>query len=197
MVEPQFSPEDLEEAKKITAIRGLVENFGKEMSDDLQNLWLDLLAPYSAALVGKAVMRVISSYEYKTLPPFAVLKAALDELAGVGEKVLELQAIAEWGVLLEQMRKIGHYGTPVLHPTTAYVLRMLGGWDVACQWTSTECDFRRREFIRLWVDSHGRVEQMQLGAGGVLQALTSGTDRRSGPLHLGSALKSITAGVQQ
>ena len=93
MVEPQFSPEDLEEAKKITAIRGLVENFGKEMSDDLQNLWLDLLAPYSAALVGKAVMRVISSYEYKTLPPFAVLKAALDELAGVGLQILADEAV--------------------------------------------------------------------------------------------------------
>ncbi|MDR2488754.1 MAG: hypothetical protein LBD42_04605 [Desulfovibrio sp.] len=56
------------------------------------------------------------------------------EFSGVGEKALELQAIAEWGVLVEQMCKIGYYGTPDLHPTTVYVLRMLGGWNVACQW---------------------------------------------------------------
>lgn len=188
---------DADEAQKSMAINALAENFGKDFSPQLLSMWLDLLAPYSVYQVQRAVYAVIEKYEFKTLPPFAVLKSALDDLSGVSEKALELQAIAEWGVLCEAMSKHGYYSKPKLHQTTEHVLRLLGGWEDACQWTMREMDFKRRDFIRLWVDSHGRVEQMQLGAGGVLQALTSGTDRRSGPLHLGSALKSITAGVQQ
>ncbi len=188
---------DPEEAQKTIAINALAENYGKKFSADLLNLWLDLLMPYPVGLVEAAVKVVLERYEYKTLPPFAVLKSALDDISGVGEKALELQALAEWGVLGEAIAKNGYYNKPGLHPTTEHALRLLGGWADACQWNMKELDFKRRDFIRLWVDSHGRVEQMQLGAGGVLQALTSGTDRRSGPLHLGSALKSITAGVQQ
>ena len=191
------NPYDQSEAQKALAINAMAENFGKEFSPELLNMWLDLLAPYPVGQVQAAVKAVIERYEFKTLPPFAVLKSALDDFSGTSEKALELQAIAEWGVLNEAIGKYGYYNKPELHPTTEHALRLLGGWEDACQWNMKELDFKRRDFIRLWVDSHGRVEQMQLGAGGVLQALTSGTDRRSGPLHLGSALKSITAGVQQ
>ena len=179
------------------AINALAENFGKEFSPELLGLWLDLLVPYPIGQVQQAIKNVIERYEFKTLPPFAILKNALDELSGTSEKALELQAIAEWGVLNNAIGKFGYYNKPELHPTTEHVLRLLGGWADACQWSMKEMDFKRRDFIRLWIDSHGRVEQMQLGAGAVLQALASGTDRSSGPLHLGSALKSITAGVQQ
>ena len=186
---------DAEETQKSMAINALAENFGKEFSSELLGLWLDLLAPYPVGQVQQAVKNVIERYEFKPLPPFAVLKSALDDLTGTSEKALELQAIAEWGVLNEAIGKFGYYSKPKLHQTTEHVLRLLGGWADACQWSMKELDFKRRDFIRLWMDSHGRVEQMQLGAGGVLQALASGADRSSGPLHLGSALKSITAGV--
>ena len=61
-------------------------------------------------------------------------------------------------------------------------------------------DFKRRDFIRLWMDTHGKVEQMrmQLGADGVLAALAHGHERRSGALHVGSAMKAITGrGISQ
>ncbi len=190
-------PFDAEEAQKSIAINALAENFGKEFSPELLGLWLDLLTPYPVVQVQQAVKNVIERYEFKTLPPFAVLKNALDDLTGVSEKALELQAIAEWGVFNEAIGKFGYYSKPELHPTTEHVARLLGGWEAACQWSMKELDFKRRDFIRLWMDSHGRVEQMQLGAGGVLRALASGENRSSGPLHLGSALKSITAGIQQ
>lgn len=185
-----------DESKKASALRALAENFGgrQQMSADLVDIWLELLVPYSAAHVAEAVKNVIRQYEYKTIPPFAVLESALDELAGVGEKALELQAVAEWGVLNEQMNKIGYYGTPDLHTTTAYVLRMLGGWDVACQWTMRELDFKRRDFIKLWVDSHGRVDVMQLGAGAVQAALAQGHERGSGPVAIGHAMAALSAG---
>lgn len=188
---------DAEETQKSMAINALAENFGKEFSPELLGLWLDLLAPYPVGQVQQAVKNVIERYEFKTLPPFAVLKNALDDLTGTSEKALGLQALAEWGILNEAIGTFGYYSKPELHQTTEHVLRLLGGWADACQWNMKELDFKRRDFIRLWVDSHGRVEQMQLGARGVVQALASGSDRSSGPLQLGSALESITARVQQ
>ena len=186
---------DADEAQKSIAINALAENFGKDFSPQLLSMWLDLLAPYSVYHVQQAVYAVIERYEYKTLPPFAVLKSALDDISGVSEKALELQAIAEWGVLCEAMSKYGYYNKPKLHQTTEHVLRIMGGWDESCQWTSREIDFKRRDFIRLWVDSHGRVEQMQLGANGVLAALAQGHDRKTGALHVGSAMKAIADGA--
>lgn len=185
---------DPEEAQKTIAINALAENYGKKFSADLLNLWLDLLMPYPVGLVEAAVKVVLERYEYKTLPPFAVLKSALDDISGVGEKALELQALAEWGVLGEAIAKNGYYNKPGLHPTTEHVLRLLGGWSAACQWTYTEADFKRRDFLRLWADAHGRVEVLQLGAGAVQQALAQGQSRSSGPVAIGSALRVLSAG---
>lgn len=185
---------DTEETQKSMAINALAENFGKEFSPELLGLWLDLLAPYPVGQVQQAVKNVIERYEFKTLPPFGVLKNALDDLTGTSEKALELQAIAEWGVLNEAIGKFGYYSKPKLHQTTEHVLRLLGGWSAACQWTYTEADFRRKEFIKLWVDSHGRVDVMQLGAGAVQASLSRGKDRSNGPLHIGTTLGALAAG---
>lgn len=183
-----------DETKKIMALSALAENYGKEFSEALLDMWLNLLSGHSAEQVFAAVKVVIERYEYKTLPPFAVLKSALDDISGVGEKALELQALAEWGVLGEAIAKNGYYNKPGLHPTTEHVLRLLGGWSAACQWTYTEADFKRRDFLRLWADAHGRVEVLQLGAGAVQQALAQGQSRNSGPVAIGSALRVLSAG---
>lgn len=183
-----------DETKKIMALSALAENYGKEFSEALLDMWLNLLSGHSAEQVFAAVKVVIERYEYKTLPPFAVLKSALDDISGVGEKALELQALAEWGVLGEAIAKNGYYNKPELHPTTEHVLRLLGGWSAACQWTYTEADFKRRDFLRLWADAHGRVEVLQLGAGAVQQALAQGQSRNNGPVAIGSALRALSAG---
>lgn len=188
---------DAEETQKSMAINALAENFGKEFSPGLLELWIELLEPYSAARVKRAAKLVIERYEFKTFPPFAVFKNALDELAGTSEKALELQAIAEWGIVLQEVARSGPYRAPTLHRTTEHALRLLGGWDEACRWNVKELDFKRRDFIRLWMDSHGRVERMRLGAGEVFQALASGDDRSFGPSHLESVLKPLATGVRQ
>lgn len=188
---------DVDETQKSMAINALAENFGKEFSPELLSLWLELLEPYPAMLIKQAVRLVIERYEFKTFPPFAVLKNALDELAGTSEKALEIQAIAEWGVTLREIEMSGPYRMPKLHRTTEHVLRLLGGWDEACQWSTKELDFKRRDFIRLWVESHGRVDQMRLGAGGALQSLSLGRERGVDSLRLGTMLKSLDMGARQ
>jgi hypothetical protein len=161
-------------ANKLGFIDALAANFNAQMPAELKKMWLMLLEGYSAGMVAEAVRKVIESYEFKTLPPFAVLKRALDELAGVDGKSFELQAIAEWGVLGAAIAKHGYYSKPELHPTTEHVLSLMGGWEAACQWTYSDAAFRRRDFINLWTESHGRVEAMQLGAGGVQATLARG-----------------------
>ena len=174
-----------EDTKKSMAINALGENFGKEFSPALLELWLDMLAPYSSGQVQQAVKTVIERYEFKTLPPFAVLKKALDDLAGTGEKALELQALAEWGVLQRAIAQYGSYSKPPLHPTTEHVVRLLGGWDAACQWTVRDVDFRRKDFIRLWADCSGKEEFIQIGADAVLEMLANRCSAGNPEMHGG------------
>lgn len=180
-----------ETARKLSALDALAANYGAELNENLKLLWLDLLEAYSAEHVRSAVKIVIERYEYKTLPPFAVLKKALDELSGTGEKALELQAIAEWGILDKAIEDVGYYGAPKFHPTTAHVVRLMGGWGAVCNWFTKDLDFKRRDFIDLWINSHGRVEYMELGAGAVQDALQSGCDAR----HIGTALQSVVGSM--
>ena len=163
-----------EKVDKLAAIDALAANFGAEIAAPLKTAWLDLLASYPAALVQAASKAVIENYKFKTMPPFAVLKAEIDELQGVGEKALNLQATAEWAALCEAISYFGYYSKPKLHPTTEYILRQLGGWQTACMWNNSELDFRRKDFVRLWMDSHGRVEIMELGAGAVANFFATG-----------------------
>lgn len=157
--------------RKTDALMGMAENFGKVMSDALLTMWLRLLEPYDASEVEFAVMRVIEQYEYKTFPPFAVLKSALDKAVGKidSERALEMQAESEWAKLLDDVRVMGAYGGPSapLHPTTAYVLRSMGGWSAACRWPTDKLEWRRKEFMEAWKLANGNVGVMALGAGAV------------------------------
>lgn len=159
---------DNNEQKKITAIAVLAENFGKEMSPELFDLWLGLLEPYTTKQVEMAVLQVISEYEYKTLPPFAVLKTHLDKNAGIvpAEKQLSIQAESEWGKLLDAIQSLGVYHGPPknLYPTTAYVIRNMGGWEAVCMWKMDKLEWNHKEFIQKWELAYGNEEIMELGA---------------------------------
>ena len=195
----QFCNPEAEESAKAAALNALGENFGKTFSPQLMDMWLELLTVYPAAMVHSAVRLVIERYEFKTLPPFAILKSALNDLAGTSDKDLELQAISEWGILLETIGRFGHNHKPPLHPTTDYALRLMGGWHDACRnWNTRELDFKRRDFISLWVESHGRVDQLRLGVDGVKLGLAGDRNHRgAGLLPVGAHLKLISGGEVQ
>lgn len=148
------------------AIMALAANFGKEFPECLLPIWLDLLAPYPASLVNEAVKQVILTYEYKTMPPFAVLQRELDKLSGVipEAKALDMRAEAEWGKLLDAIGRYGSYRKPDLHKTTEYVLRSMGGWGAACQWDAARLEWRRKEFVEAWKMADGKVDLMIGGA---------------------------------
>lgn len=161
--------EKAENEKKAVSITGLAENFGKVISPELMRMWIKLLEPYSAALVERAALRVILEYEYKTLPPFAVLRKALDAESSASSPSCarpEIQAAAEWNKLLEDISKRGVWrGVPEsLHPVTEFVLRGMGGWTAACQWRSDKLEYIEKQFVSRWKEAAENSEFLQIPA---------------------------------
>ena len=160
-----------EKMRKVSAIMLLSQNYGTAMPDGLLDTWIGLLEEYSATEVEKGVRKVIQSYEYKTRPPFAVLRKAIDKASNKmriePEESLDMQAEAEWDKLINAVARCGRYKKPRLHPTTEHVLRGMGGWDAACDWETSRLDFKRRTFIEKWKMTHDNEEFMELGADGV------------------------------
>lgn len=171
-----------EQDKKVMALMALAANFGGDFPECLLGIWLDLLSPYPAKIVNVAVREVICEYEYKTIPPFAVLKRFLDKATGVigQEKILDMQAEGEWGKLLNAIHELGFYKGPPkdLHPATAYALRNMGGWEAACRWETDKLEWRHKTFIETWKLAHGNEEAMALGARAV-EAIGAGPQSAS------------------
>ncbi len=165
---------ELQEQEKATALFALAENFQGQLGENALAFWLDLLAGYSAQQVQAGVLRVIETYEFKTLPPFAVLKKAIEQKAGLpsGEDQKKLCAESEWALLMQNISRFGVYRTPPnIHPTTQAVLRTMGGWDGACRWTEAELTWRQRDFFERWLHMDGNAELIGIGAGRVMQEL--------------------------
>lgn len=167
-------PETREEAEKAVALSAMTANFGREFPPALLNLWLDRLKTTPPALVRDAAWRLIETCPWRGLPTFCQFRQALLELCGQDEKSQERMALAEWGALQAEVAAKGSRGAPRLHPTTAYVVELLGGWFAACMWERAELDFRRRDFLAIWPTAHGKVGAMRAGAA-ALDALAGGT----------------------
>lgn len=137
--------------RKVSAILLLSANYGTSMEDNLLDMWVKLLAEYSPDEVERGVQKVICEYEYKTRPPFAVLKKAIDNIIGRKkidtDRLRKMEAEDEWDFLLEDISKYGRYNKPELNPMTEHVLRGMGGWDAACDWETSKLEWKRKEFI--------------------------------------------------
>ncbi len=152
-----------ERQEKAAALQGLAANFGKNLDTNLLKLWLRLLEPYTVEAVNEAVQRVIENYDYKTLPPFAVLKKLLDG-GRTQEQTLAMKAEAEWDLLLDNVRRFGWTREPDMHPTTAHVLRAMGGWKSACSWETSKLEWKHKDFVERWQQADGNLELIQGGA---------------------------------
>lgn len=183
--------------RKTAAIAAIAENFGKEITPALLKIWLRLLSRYTPEQVEAGVVRVIETYAYKTMPPYAVLREAIEDSAGTGRKAAELKAAAEWAWLQDAIAR--HDIREGIHPTTAHVVRMMGGWQAVGMWETRYIDLKRREFIDLWTQADGKVDVLAMGAAGVQCAIekTGGVFTQIG-VALPAAMKALEAqgGVQ-
>lgn len=180
-----------ENEEKAFAFAGLAENFGKQISSGLLGMWMNLVESYSAEQVAAACAAVIRKYEYKTLPPFAVIQRELDELTGNTPAMLELQAAAEWTNLLAMLRVGVRYRKIQVHPTTEATVRVLGGWNAVCDWPEKSLDFKRNDFIHHWQELHGKADLLELGAEGMKAALTGSMQIDQGPRSIASGINGV------
>lgn len=174
--------------EKMRLIRMVASNYSAELDEDTATLWLVLMSAYSVEDCRSAVLSVVrgcgfESVRFGSLPPFALIQRELDARTGTvrGERNLALQAEAEWGRLLEEVRSCGFWRTPKLHPTTEFVVRQLGGWERVCRWKEEDLSWKRREFLSAWREAAGREDVLSLGAEAV-----AGLDR--GPVRLTTSL---------
>lgn len=169
-----------EERAKLAALSAMALNYDKDLNPQLAKLWLKILEPYSADVVSAAVMYVVQTYAYKTLPPFAVLQEAIRKVTGEKPKpepakALETRAEAEWGIVLRAMSDVGSYGSPDFCPQTERTVELMGGWPHLCATvTQSNMDFKRRDFIKLWQDAEDISEAMGLTAGAETKAIGTG-----------------------
>lgn len=178
--------------RKTMAVAAIAENFGKEITPELLKIWLSLLSRYTPEQVEAGAVRVIEAYEYKTMPPYAVLREAIEDSAGIGQKAAKLKAAAEWAWLQDAIAR--HDIREEIHPTTAHVVRIMGGWQAVGMWETRYIDLKRREFVDLWMQADGKVDVLAMGAAGVQRAIeqTHGGFTRIGEA-LPTAVKALTA----
>lgn len=150
------------------ALNALAMNFNSEIKPELFAIWLAKLSEFPANVVLMAVSNVMDTYEFKTLPPYAILRNEVLKLMGRVEKPEDktAKAQAEWDILVRKIERIGSYGEPgELHETTDYVLRAMGGWSVLCSsLTQANMPFMAKDFVTRWVQADGKVEAMEGGA---------------------------------
>lgn len=179
---PSATPD--ENQRKISAIYGLAKIYGWEMDNDVLKLWLVALGRYSASEVEAGIALAIQTEEYGRMPVPAKIIRKIREACGIPAPVdparaREMQAEAEWGQVLEQVRRVGSYGSPRFHATTERVIRAMGGWSSLCEtMTGANRDFKHKDFVSMWLNWDQGGDAMELGAYGVQQALEEDAGRR-------------------
>ena len=173
-----------ESQRKIAAVYGLASVCGTSVNENALKIWLMALEDFSAEQVEKGVALAIKTEEYSKMPVPAKIIRKIREACGIPspldrEKAKQAQAEAEWAQVLDQVKRVGSYGSPRFHPTTERVLRAMGGWSSLCEtMTSANRDFKRRDFVAMWQTYHETGDAMELGAFGVQQALEDRSGNR-------------------
>lgn len=187
----------LDRQRKLAALTGMALNYGKELPAELGKMWLRLLERHPADVVEAAILKVVTEYEYKTLPPFAVLNKALRQVTGElePEQAREVAAAAEWERVVDAARKCGRYNKPRFSETTERAIRLMGGWDAICNMETSKLEWKQKEFVEHWERFAEHADTMSLPASDIL-ALAQGeaniAQQRAqlpkGPQHIGALL---------
>lgn len=144
--------------RKIVALNALAANFGQEFPDALLSMWLDILKPYSVGQVQAACRHVVMHYEYKTLPPLAIVLKAIPGFVPAlqkrsPEETHRDEAIREWQIFDENAHRSAPMPKNDVTTTGIAALRCIGGWDALRQCLEKNLPFLRRDFI----DAYTRI----------------------------------------
>lgn len=165
-----------ETQRKTAVVYGLADICGITVDKDAMKLWLGCLDQFTALEVemgGKLYLKTEDTS--KRLMP-ARLISKIREACGIPspveqKKSLEMQADAAWLDVRDKIGRVGSYGSPSFDPTTARVIRAMGGWPAVCLWETASMAFKRKDFIRLWLNYAEAGDAVELGAEGVKVAV--------------------------
>lgn len=133
--------------------------YNKELTDEQVSVWYDFFKEEDYESFRQGVKRIIPKKQF--MPSIAELK---QEIALVKNPTLNLKPDEEWEKVRFAIRRYGMYrGDEAMNsfnPTTARVIRMLGGWETICQ--STDGDWLRRNFIESFSTKLENYEEVSL-----------------------------------
>lgn len=157
---------------KMASVNMIASAFGAPISPEVAAIWFGLLSEYDDETVFRAAIALIrktTEATYGRMPLFGLMQKELDLVTGAlhGEENLSLQAEAEWMRLMTLVRTFGAYEVPTLDRTTDSVIRRIGGWSAVCSWPEKDLYWRRKEFLRVWMDTKGHEDALELGCEGV------------------------------
>jgi hypothetical protein len=118
--------------------------YNKEFTEEQATVWYDFFKDESYDNFRNAVKRIIPKKQF--MPSIAELK---QEITLFKNPTLQLKADEEWENVRIAIKKYGYYrgneAMQSLNPTTARVVRMMGGWENLCM--SKDGDWLRKNFI--------------------------------------------------
>lgn len=177
-------------------------NYGAKLDPAYRAFLVRKLQPLPEEVITQVFDNVIDKYSrtasdeeyrlYAAFPDCAVIKKELDKLYRIPSESEKkaLKADTAWNALLNAIERYGSYTTPVgLDETTIYCLSSMGGWRYACNWLESDLNWRKKEFVDLYMLADGRTEELMLGVDAI-EAL--GMSKRE-PTAIGDMIDSFMA----
>lgn len=133
--------------------------YNKEFTSEQVSVWYEFFKETNYDVFRQAIKRLIPKKQF--IPSIAEIN---QEIALLKNPVLQLKADEEWEKVRNAIRKYGYYNgdkaMKSLNPTTAAIVRMLGGWERIC--TSTDGDWLRKNFMELFNTKVDNYEEVAL-----------------------------------
>lgn len=173
----QSQTSDEESRRKIAAVYGLAKMCGGDIDEYALKLWLSVLSPFTANQVDAGFRAFVETVDFgRGMPAPVKVLNKIREVCNIPspveqKKSREMQADAAWLDVRDKIGRVGSYGSPSFDPTTARVIRAMGGWPAVCLWETASMAFKRKDFIRLWLNYAEAGDAVELGAEGVKVAV--------------------------
>lgn len=173
----QSTNSDAEEVQRKTAVvYGLAEVCGIEADKCAMKLWLGCLDQFTALEVEMGGRLYLQTEDTSKRPMPARLIRKIREACGIPTPVeqgksREMQAEAAWLDVRDKISRVGSYGSPTFDPTTARVIRAMGGWPAVCMWETASMSFKQKDFMRMWLNYAEAGDAIEQGAEGVKVAV--------------------------
>lgn len=142
--------------EKFTAIiRGLADNFSADVTADGIDFRFECLRKYSIEQIRSASLSLVRTRKYTKMPTVADFIEAID---GNPDDNAEAQAMK----VLEEIRRIGSYSSPVFEDSRTQRIVAQMGWGTLCSMETSKEKWFVKEFMDAYKSESRRQETAQI-----------------------------------